>query len=179
MSIEQIVQQAIDEFGELAHERFTRRYAPHFSDTQCQLQNNSDFSDYDLQDTHLKPLPELFAHDVKVYGDDAYLMWDIDTQWVLKFNFSFNCNFTVECALTDGRSLVKRKASAYLPFCLDRAKAGDVVEWFNGNKWVLLALKFCSNHFILNNELMYRSLNGASDNICLCDLRMKYQRRLK
>jgi len=118
-----------EEFGDRAHERFVENHlvaneiVPVFFSTNESLLSMSDF-----RLLYLKPLPDLFAHDVSLYGDNAYLMWEVSSQWVLAFNFSFNNNFTVECALTDDRSLVKRKQSAALPFDLDRAISGDKVQ---------------------------------------------------
>jgi len=71
--IEQQVKDAIEEFGELAHERFFCN-KPIFAkinrnDGLYFLINNG----YKLE---LKTLPELFEHDVKFYGADAYLMWE-------------------------------------------------------------------------------------------------------
>lgn len=63
LTIENEVKSAIEEFGDTAYRRFTRRVAPHINH-QCALDSNSEFSDYDFNDIQLKPLSELFAHDV-------------------------------------------------------------------------------------------------------------------
>jgi len=115
MSIKDDVKAAINEFGDSALERFV-------------LNNNGT--------SKLKPLPELFAHDVSVYGDDAYLMWEI---------YMRPCSFRSESGwqTMNGNQyeqiagdVIRRKTSAALPFDIERAKAGDAVEWFGGKEWI-------------------------------------------
>jgi len=66
MIIEQQWQDALLEFGDRAFERF--------DGVTC----NDDVEYYiGVGDNmELKPIYELFEHDVKIYGDNAYLMWE-------------------------------------------------------------------------------------------------------
>jgi len=74
--IEDDVKAAIEEFGERAFERFIRdrNIVIVGGIGWINLLSNSEL-DFKIG-LKLKPLPELFAHDVKVYGDNAYLMWE-------------------------------------------------------------------------------------------------------
>lgn len=131
MSIEQIVQQAIEEFGEFAHERFTDSKGLNFADNDDLNRELAGWGDIQL-----KPLPELFAHNVKVYGDDAYLMlqrYNYDSRDVICW---INCtsNDDVQLAI-DNDNEIRRKQSAALPFDLKRAKAGDAFEYFERGEW--------------------------------------------
>ena len=164
--IEQVVKDAIEEFGDRAYERF---YYFHFdTDSANELNDNNallPISEGYGDRYKLKSLLELFEHDASFYGTDAYLMWDVDTQWILNFNFSFNCNFTVECALINNRPSVRRKTSAALPFDIERAISGGVVEWFDGNNWGASDETIC----------FWRKIyNGNGEN-----LRMKYPKEEK
>lgn len=68
-----------------------------------------------------------FEQDIDDYGDNACLMWeirhvnsDVEYTWVTAYS-----NNMLESACT---SIIRRKQSAELPFDLDRAKGGDVVQ---------------------------------------------------
>jgi len=88
-----------------------------------------------LQDIKLKPFIELFDHDVKIYGDNAYLMWEFRDGFNFEKFTVFESNAAFNDAITQGVPEYRRKNSAALPFDLERAKNGDVVEWFNGKEW--------------------------------------------
>jgi hypothetical protein len=162
--IKQQWQQAVEEFGDRVFERFTVRCAPHIN-KQVPMLSNQDFEDYDKQDMVLKPLGELFEHDVSVYGDDAYLMWECadieDYNWIGVVKNSNMCLLLHDDCCMD----VRRKTSAALPFDLSRAKANDVVEMLclNG-KW---------ENVIDNNNAIKMYEIGLSNK-----LRMKYPPKL-
>lgn len=132
--------QPIEEFGDRAFERFTRRYAPHIN-TQCDLESNQDFVDYDLQDIQLKPLYKLLQHGIAVYGFEAEKqMWEFncaggvwqDIPNVARYS-ALNRN------IKDFPNYHRRKTSAALSFDLQRAKAGDVVEWQDEKgEWIII-----------------------------------------
>lgn len=81
-----------------------------------------------------KPVTELIAHDKEFYGKNAFLIWEKSTTWrdcyrdheqtsAPWLNLASNSGLYV-----DQYTQLRRKTSAALPFDLDRAKAGDVVE---------------------------------------------------
>jgi hypothetical protein len=122
-------QQVVEEFGDRAYERFTRRGAPHIN-AQCDLQSNQDFVDYDLQDIKLKPLYKLLQHGIAVYGFEAEKqMWEFkgfggdwqDIPNVARYS-------VLKRNIKEFPDRHRRKTSAALPFDLERAKAGDVVD---------------------------------------------------
>lgn len=136
MSIEEEVKAAIEEFGDRAFERFN--YRTHYenggvSPWYSAISNKFIADNIKKTEILLKPMPKLFAHDVEVYGDNAYLMW----QWQYKNNSTgkwadewFDCDrpLTFKSALN-----YRRKKTASLPFDLERAKSGDMVEWINAD----------------------------------------------
>lgn len=119
---------AKEEFGDRAFERFGFAFMGEgrgFSNPLC----NSDVKFYECP---LRSLPELYRHDVKFYGtvENAILMW----QW----RYAGGSNDWQDCNKELSFNLNKeyrRKTSAALPFDLDRAKAGDVVEWIDNDIW--------------------------------------------
>ena len=76
----------------------------------------------------LKPLRDLWAHDVSFYID-AYLMW----QWryVDGTNNWTDCNKILSFKADKE---YRRKDSAGLPFDFERARKGDLVEFLNDEK---------------------------------------------
>lgn len=124
-----------------------------------------------------KPLPELYAHDVSVYGKNAYLMWemkaDVKGCIPLKHNDFFrlgsNCAFGQQAEY-------RRKTSAALPFDLERAKTGCVIEYFNGEIWTLcIDVKECHGTEIAK----ITSESGIDHHIGFNNLRMKYPPEVK
>jgi len=110
-NIEELVKAAIDEFGELAFERFEE------SDgiETINLPSNR-FLIISLSDesvvVKLKPMPELFAHDVKIYGDNAYQMWQLSHE----YNENNGDYYWINCTITLDFNLplkYRRKASAH------------------------------------------------------------------
>jgi hypothetical protein len=80
----------------------------------------------------------LFAHDVEIYGKNAYLMWD-GTLNITKIKIPIIDNDIVyECLNGHIKSQLYRKTSAVLPFDLTRAKKGDPIEIYNAfyNTWI-------------------------------------------
>ena len=153
--IEKAVQSAIEEFWELAHERFT-------DDCGLSLSDNDELNRLILEchDIKLKPLPELFAHDVTVYGDNAYLMYVVD-------NMDIDSNNHLLLLLEHNRTLT-RKTSAALPFDLERAKAGDVVWHIAGGNVTDIDIPDRADYAISG------VVNGISTTFYLPNLSMKY-----
>lgn len=129
----------------------------------------------------LKPLPELIAHDIEFYDKLAYLMWElkarensvIPMKHNIFFGLSSNCAFGQDAEY-------RRKESAALPFDLERAKAGDVVEYKDPyrlfkEKWKTLKgiTKFSNSYpeteyiSVLVNTIKLKEFKPT-------DLRMKY-----
>jgi hypothetical protein len=106
MNIEQIVQQAIEEFGELAHERFTDDKGLGFADND---ELNRELVGW--CDIQLKPLPDLFAHDIKTYRDNAYQMWEWDLKDIQVHDFYNNCEIVSMLSLPDFTVMRKQSAS--------------------------------------------------------------------
>jgi hypothetical protein len=115
----------------------------------------------------LKPLPELFAHDCEVYGEDnALQMWDYEI---------LPCGGVGGCCY-DYPNPIKRKTSAALPFDLQRAKNGDVVEIYHLflGKWIDCKFEFNGEGYGYSCTF---NLNGKENTWQVfekCDLRMKY-----
>jgi len=165
-NIEDDVKAAVEEFGECAFERFDVETAPKFWISST---NNSQLI---TAFARLKPLPELFAHDVKVYGDNAYLMW----YWILHENDGISMDFSDNEEVKNAWTTVKRKTSIALPFDLELTKAGDVVEALTGDwEWKTVSFMGCTNEKIfvkwLDNTGSFFRFNE------LDRLRMKYQKR--
>jgi hypothetical protein len=80
-------------------------------------------------------IEEQWQQDVSDYGDNAYLMWN--TPYSEKDG---NPNEkTLQVLKLHGDDLLKRSCSAELPFDLERAKAGDIVEWKDGKgNWAVV-----------------------------------------
>jgi len=167
MSIEQAVKDAIDEFGKFAHERFEDNLGFDYYNNTTLLEM--------ILDIQFKPLPELFAHDVKFYGDDAYLMWRyLNKRGLMIFNSNIEVERAIKYSLT-----IERKNSAALPFDIERAKAGDVVEFMTIFPIELVAvdsikvsLRTDCAHIVTVNEVTISCFDDSH-------LRMKYPRRLK
>jgi len=133
--IEELVKNAINEFGDRAYERF-------FVSNKGQkdvLHSNSDI-DYWIQHCHikLKPMSELFAHGCDVYGFEQEIkMWewqDDDNVWN---DFSPELCAYDEIIYGMTEYVRRRKTSVARAFCLEDAKAGDVVELNLGDRKVL------------------------------------------
>lgn len=170
-------QAAKEEFNDNAFKRF-RVGNPYFYN----FSNNDDVEekinlDYEIEP---KPLPELFDNDVDVYGENAYLMWEFESpnHYMTKgFKSNQNVLNNIFMAIKKPEVFkVKRKQSAALPFDLERAAAGDVAEWFNGEIWILcIDVKKCHGTEIAK----ITSESGIDHHISFNNLRMKYPPEVK
>ena len=158
-NIEKVVQAAIEEFGEDAYKRFTHKGMA-FNDEPCRS-NEFLLRMLSVNNVSIKPLPELFAHDVVVYGDNAYLMWLISERGIW-------CELQGGMLDTMNRepNRFKRRTSAALPFDLGRAMAGDVAEYFAED------LVSRNGHWIIAENNIAALLFKKDKN--RDDLRMKY-----
>jgi len=158
------------EFGEEAFRRVSTPIKQHLFEKNC------DF-DYWVRfiNIELKPLSELFAHDVEVYGGkNALLMW----QWQYKENGIGDlwANNWLDCDKSlsfNPNKNYRRKTSAALRFDLERAKAGDVVEERCGDKWVVMDQSF-KDAFIENGRVYLRHVDVA-----IKDLHIKYPPKVR
>lgn len=194
MNIEKAVKDAIAEFGKEAYKRFRGRLKDKSHFIQCESQLDLEtwliFDDFILE---LKPLSELFDHDVSFYGADAYLMWDrriLGTDMGFT-SFSFN-DPVLNSILAVNDMETRRKTSAALPFDIERAIAGDAVEFKNcyendytgsiSHEWI--ALSVCkplpdgtiTGEFYIDNHLF--NVEVDADEIGEF-LRMKYPKAAK
>lgn len=165
MDIKQQWQDALSEFGDRAFERFT--------DVTC----NDDVVYYISvgDNVELKQLAELFEHGAKIYGFEAEKqMWEWNRPtfgWVsLPKQVGLG---GVVMAIKKSFFEHRRKTSAALPFDLDRAKAGDVVEYCNEyGYWTTCT----SKSFELGKHPLIILDHGS---VAECNLRMKYPPKLK
>jgi len=175
MSIEDDVKAAIEKFGELAYERFEVETAPKF------WINSTNNSQLITAFARLKTLPELFAHDVKVYGDNAHLMWKIfdnyinkPKEWLTPLS-NKELDYYLSYHLED--EIIKRKTSAARPFDLERAKAGDVVEWERDkHDWIKAKLVISTDiriQIFVNGDIV------DSGHINKSRLRMKFPKKVR
>lgn len=118
----------------------------------------------------LKPISELFEMDIQVYGDNAYLMWESPYTEKDRNPNSLTAEF-----FKLNPALMHRKTSAALPFDLERAKAGDVVEYFYNNRW--WGVNFVRLHKITNKIVI--SFLGNEPIVFCEELRMKYPPKAK
>ena len=119
-----------------------------------------------------------WQEDVRQFGNLAYLMWEISKGWAVKFNFISWENYTVECALADKRSDVRRKQSAALPFDKAAAIAGDGVEYYQAGEWETCRFVLIDNNrFCVGFKDDWYS-EGIYDKDAMLLLRMKHPRRV-
>lgn len=127
-NIKKQLQQAVEEFGEFAHERVVEivHGVPwYYAD------NEALYAHANLSALTLKPLSELFAHDISFYIN-AFEMWEIYDNYVNKQkewitpSSNKELDYYLSYHIEDG--IIRRKTTAALRFDLERAKAGDVVE---------------------------------------------------
>ena len=180
--IEKAVQAAIEEFCEEAYMRFEistflNEATP--PDRFWFIPSRATFNKV-LNDNgrprhvRLKSLPDLFSHDVAVYGDNAYLMWSGSVTYDDAFGHFYEVNGVIfdnnahvlsefEVSTLDR---VCRKTSAALPFDIERAKAGDIFEYFDGFDWVTP-----------ENEIKKSLLSIFESSPNRKDFRMKYPKK--
>ena len=172
MSIKYQWQAAKNEFGNHAFKRFNS--GAFMLDSNNAIENMFSVilhDDENDNDDYLcfKPLRELWAHDDDFYID-AFKMWEISLADKNKF-FNAKNNDDIFDALNSVNYDCRRKDSAGLPFDLERAKAGGVVERLDlTGKWVVETSWF-HTAFIHNGIVVYgeRKLSAK-----ISDLRMKY-----
>ena len=167
MSIEDDVKNAIEEFGTRAHERFTHKGMA-FYDEDCRS-NDFLLSMLSVDNIKIKPLPELFAHGVSVYGDDEYLMWEISL--ADKNNFvSATDNNDIRWSFDSMNYDQRRKTSASREFNLDEAKDGAVCEVLNPDcTWIT-----CKYLYEYTDKRVVMMIGSLSEVVKKEDLRMKY-----
>lgn len=175
MSIEQQWQAAKEEFKDNAFKRVRIKTVINtflFPTSNPATESAIKHAEIEGNEIEFIPPPYLFAHDVSVYGENAYLMWGSAE---IEDAYKFTENSGVEKYLRHG-VLVNRKKSAALPFDLERAKAGDVVEslWTHG-EWDRYLTIIKENCFIEKDKLIHPDYGW----IFVHDLRMKYPPRLK
>lgn len=170
MNIEQQWQNATEEFGDCAFERFFVNYG---EDSFTPISNNQAFEH--LNALELIPNHNLLDHDVLVYGDDAYLIWE----WREQASFTGTPNERLKNAIILNHDY-RRKISAALPFDLPRAKTFDAIEVFDGNPdtgWSDAiydsVCEYCSSVTIVIRKKDYCKFRVYSN-----DLRMKYPTKL-
>jgi len=160
-------QQALEEFGDEAFRRFKPKWP-----LQAGCNDNHDII-IGLNSGlcfELKPLPELFADDVDVYGKDAYLMWEYQPGIGSDYNFeNFDSNDEVLNSIWE---LNNRKESAALPFDLELAKTGECFEFYDNGSWCDAEISDFSDEESLT--IFISSRTCYVDNPLFSNLRMKY-----
>ncbi len=121
--------------------------------------------------------------DVSVYGDNAYLMWEISVNNTSEFHGMF-CNSYLNELFIHNKpgsfvyellwkgTEVKRKESAALPFDIKRAKAGDEVEICTLRGWVN-----CGSKTFKKRKYPLIQLDNIS--VSVHNLRMKFPPKAK
>lgn len=179
MNIEQQWQAAKEEFGKDAFKRARIKTVINtflFPKSNAATESAINHAEIEGDEIEFIPLPYLFSHDVEVYGDNAYLMWEIKYS---KIPIPSNDEIINALSAIGINKLLQRKKSAALPFDLERAKAGkagDVVEslWTDG-EWAVYPTIIKENCFIEKDKLIHPDYGW----IFVHDLRMKYPPRLK
>lgn len=95
-----------------------------------------------------------WQQDVEDYGDNAYLMWEVtnsNKEYYLSFANQGSALFCVN-NVNNVIDLMRRKQSAELPFDLERAKCGDVVEYHQYDDYWANAL----DNLNYSNDFYYR-----------------------
>lgn len=180
MNIEQQWQAAKEEFKDNAFKRFKiyhHGYGELDAASNEQIEGViSQSPTRDIRDIlKTKPLPELFAHDVSVYGENSFQMWEVKYS---KIPPPSNDEILNAFDALGINKLLQRKKSAALPFDLERAKTDDVCEIFKNQEWL-------TGFFKANNDgetfTFENSFFGTGGMIECVDsiIRMKYPPRLK
>lgn len=179
MSIDEEVKQAIAEFGDRAHERFRVFMSYSQEDAVDGVGTWYEFEDNDHmifcpESIEKKPIRDLFAHDVAVYGDNAYLMWKITDDDNKMQPLSNNDIYVVFCLISDGiyKAVLSRKQSASLPFDLERAKRGDDLLFLKNGEWIDCTLESIGIKYFAVLGDNFESKGNVDDIPQL--LRMKY-----
>ena len=126
---------AKEEFGDKAFKRFGFAYMGDGRGLSNPLCN----SDVEFYDCPIRPLPELYSHDVEFYDDNAYLMWEYKQFFGGNDYADFLSDYEASNIIGNTDYIVRRKESVGLPFDLKRAIAGDVVEALAGDSqwWIV------------------------------------------
>ena len=111
MNIEELWRLAVEEFRERAHERFIG--------TIYDIESNGDAFKHGIQRLQLKPIHDLIAHDIEVYGDKAYLMWTNTANRIIEDNEELI--YLYDCLRHGIGEELARKTTAVLPFDFGRA----------------------------------------------------------
>jgi len=175
-NIEKEVKSAIDEFGGNAYKRFRVFLSSCEEDGVNGVGTWYGFEDNDHfimcpESFELKPLLDLFSHDVTVYGDNAYLMWEHSLHGKSAELVSNNDALS---SFESSKITVTRKKSAALPFDIERAQAGDVIETSSGKKEVVkfIDVASISQKMVLINHPRHKRQITSFDS-----LRMKYPKK--
>jgi hypothetical protein len=108
-------------------------------------------------------IQEQWEQDIKDYGDKAYLMWEIMLCGrFVSMDYNPNSFFNI---------IVRRKQSAELPFDLERAKAGDMLECLHLTKGYLECSYVDKTNITGVHEVL---VNTIRQFFWETDLRMKY-----
>lgn len=118
-------------------------------------------------------LEQQWQEDVKLFGQLAYLMWEIKKYYGNRHYGFYQAASNDEVLYAEKycifEEIARRKQSASLPFNLAATRAGDAVEILTCNEWL-----DCSNDYALylyNNE-------GHDNKNSKTHLRMKHPRRI-
>lgn len=142
-------QQAKEEFGEQAYKRFETNTAgkwwANFESNEQLLR----LIGLPKSKVRYKSTQELFAHDVDVYGDNAYLMWECN--WSLDDESWIDANSNDDLSNRYANSK-RRKQSAALPFDLERARKGDIIKYqMMPEKTFRFVSMYDEEHVLINN----------------------------
>jgi len=150
MNIEQEVKQSIKEFGKEAYKRFNvlsvDSDCPHAYMANA-LDNNDVVRNLSYKNhVKLKTLRELFQHDVKFYGADAYLMYRYYGYKALQHGGKeegwHDATSNSVVSLCNTGMPIRRKTSAALQIDIERAIAGDAVELLHDSQWITVKLMY-------------------------------------
>jgi hypothetical protein len=127
-------------------------------------------------------LKSLFEHDVSVYGDDAYCMWEY-YDWLVRDNDgkrTYWNNFLSNKEVLNCGFKIRRKNSAALPFDLTMAKSGNAFEVFDRNPdtgWSdAIYVSVCE--YDSSVTIVVRKKDNCKFRVYSNDLRMKYPPKL-
>lgn len=186
-TIQNQYQAAVEEFGEDAYKRFEVETYDFVDGSDCEIDRwfTNPISNEEVEGTFnheirlavkLKLTHDLIVHDIEVYGEQAYFMWEThgvhDYPVNIYRDFEFGDDLVYFEAYDNGfEDIMTRKTSSALPFDIERAKAGDVVECFYSRtkSWLSCTL---SNKFGHINEGVEVCCDGElfiaqANNLCM------------
>lgn len=169
-------QAAVEEFGEEAYKMFKAREVEgkHFIDARNNLDVETWIVFPETFVCELKSNQDLIAHDIEAYGEQAYLMWEYSDD---KGGSPVKSNQALLRIIHLGWiDKITRKTSAALPFDLERALAGDTIEFSfrdaGSNNIVWETVKFLRQDH--TGIYFYHPSLGKWFTKDTCKLRMKY-----